>query len=314
MLNSSQSNIPENKKFRLGVSNFWKLVEDIVLTLAVIALSLPFFIVIHRNIPDLNWAFNIDRILIYLLILSAMFLLVKYLRRIFLIICFLFILLFFVLNLTQHYTLNSFSDDYRAMIESMENSPQPQQIIINTLNFNSQDAQILKSIDYTNPTVRNFALEAVNKNFKNQIQDKRYRQIIQCFAVFKEINSHWNYVNDPKGREYYAKASESITTLAGDCDDHSILMAACIKVIGGTPRLIYTQNHLYPEILIGDQSDLESVNYLIRNKLFPQESKGKILYYHTDAEGKIWMNLDYTAKYPGGPFLSNDVLGIINVE
>jgi hypothetical protein len=31
-----------------------------------------------------------------------------------------------------------------------------------------------------------------------------YRTLIQCFAVFKEINSRWNYVSDPKDGDYIA--------------------------------------------------------------------------------------------------------------
>jgi hypothetical protein len=30
--------------------------------------------------------------------------------------------------------------------------------------------------------------------------------------------------------------------------DHSILMAASVRAIGGTPRLIHTKGHIYPEI------------------------------------------------------------------
>jgi hypothetical protein len=28
----------------------------------------------------------------------------------------------------------------------------------------------------------------------------------------------------------------------------------------------------------------------------------KQLHYHIDERNQIWLNLDYTAKYPGGPF------------
>jgi transglutaminase-like putative cysteine protease len=86
-----------------------------------------------------------------------------------------------------------------------------------------------------------------------------YRTLIQCFAVFKEINSRWNYVSDPKDGDYIATASESLSYFSGDCDDHSILMAASVRAIGGTPRLIHTKGHIYPEILIGTLNDLETV-------------------------------------------------------
>jgi hypothetical protein len=34
-----------------------------------------------------------------------------------------------------------------------------------------------------------------------------YRTLIQCFAVFKEINSRWNYVSDPKDGDYTPQAN-----------------------------------------------------------------------------------------------------------
>jgi hypothetical protein len=100
------------------------------------------------------------------------------------------------------------------------------------------------------------------------------------------------------GQEYFAKASESVKFLAGDCDDHAIMMVAAIKSIGGTARFVATTGHLYPEIMIGDKFDVPRVEDLIMNALFPIESKGQSLHYHTDPDGKIWLNLDYTAAYP----------------
>jgi len=102
--------------------------------------------------------------------------------------------------------------------------------------------------------------------------------------------------------------------LAGDCDDHSILMAACIQSIGGVPRLIHTEGHIYPEMLIGNKADLETVNFLIKKVLFPRESNGKTLHYHINERGKIWLNLDYTAKYPGGPFMKKEVLSSLTLN
>jgi hypothetical protein len=196
----------------------------------------------------------------------------------------------------------------------MYNNPYPQDIIIKKLLPFPNKTKIENGIDYNNPKVRNFSIMATSKNFKKIKGYEQYRTIIQSFAVFKEINSNWNYVHDPKNNDYIASASESITYLSGDCDDHSILMAACIRSIGGIPRLVHTDGHIYPEILIGNQSDLETINYLIKNELFVNESKSQSIHYHIDDRNQIWLNLDYTAKYPGGPFMSEEILGILNLE
>ena len=155
---------------------------------------------------------------------------------------------------------------------------------------------------------------ATTKKFNDLKEYGDYRTIIQCFAVFKEINSRWNYVSDPKGKDYIATASESLRYLSGDCDDHSILMAACIKSIGGIPRLIHTDGHIYPEILIGSRKDFEAINYLIKKELFVKESKGQIIHYHIDERNQIWLNLDYTAHYPGGPFMHEAILGALTLN
>jgi hypothetical protein len=196
----------------------------------------------------------------------------------------------------------------------MNYNPFPQDIVVERLLPFPNKGKIIDAIDYENPKVRNFALMAVNNYFKDIKGYNDYFTIIQCFAVFKEINSNWNYVSDPKGREYIASASESVKYLSGDCDDHSILMAACIRSIGGTPRLIHTDGHIYPEIYIGTKSDLETINYLIKKVLFPKESKEKPINYHIDERGNVWLNLDYTAKYPGGPFMNEIVLSALTLN
>ena len=163
-------------------------------------------------------------------------------------------------------------------------------------------------------TVVGIGLYCVNKHFKKEAKlQPENRKFIQYFAVFTEINSRWNYVNDPKTDEYFANASESLTYFSGDCDDHAILMAATIKSIGGTMRLIHTGKHMYPELYVGKAKDLEQVVYIIKNELFKQITKGKVLFIHRDEDDKIWLNMDYTAHYPGGPFLGEEILGILKL-
>ena len=91
-------------------------------------------------------------------------------------------------------------------------------------------------------------------------------------------------------------------------------MAACVKSIGGTPRLIHTDGHIYPEILIGSKKDLEKIIYLIKQELFVNESKKQVIHYHIDERNQIWLNLDYTAKYPGGPFMHEIILGALTLN
>ena len=285
-----------------------------ILVILGLILSLPVFIYFHKTLPDPDWFFNTDRLLIILVIAVVLFFILKWFKNVVLILLIGLFLFLTYGSINDKYGFGRLYQDYRDLINVIIDSPNPKEIILSRLQPIQNEIVVKNAIDYENPVVRNFAVAATVKYFKEYSDHSDYRQMIQCFAVFKEINSNWNYVNDPESRNYFAKASESVQHLSGDCDDHSILMVACIKAIGGTARIIHTTGHMYPEILIGRKKDLEPINYLIKRKLFPEESAGKSLYYHIDENNQVWLNLDYTAKYPGGPFMDEEILGVLNVE
>ncbi|MDI1306412.1 MAG: transglutaminase [bacterium] len=288
--------------------------DDVIIFVLNILIAVPVFIIIHQNLFNPNWIFNLDRVVLFILIVVIIQLILRFLRTIILICIALYVLVLFYGSVIGNYGFNSVYEDYNSMMYTMSDNPFPQDIIIAKLLPFPNKSKIINAIEYQNPKIRNFAIMATSKYFKDVKGYSDYRTIIQCFAVFKEINRRWNYVSDPKEGDYIATASESLLYFSGDCDDHSILMAASIKAIGGTPRLIHTKGHIYPEILIGSNIDLEKVNYLIKNVLFVNESNEKQLHYHIDERGQVWLNLDYTATYPGGPFLSEEILGALTLD
>ena len=309
MVNLKSVNI-SNLKDKLQVKKPW---DHIIIFILNFLITIPIFIIIHQNIVDPDWYFSLDRILLFLVILALNQFILTFLRTIIIVCIFLYLIALVYGSVFGNYGFSTVAEDYRSMMYSMAEDPNPQDIFISKLLPFPNKNKILKAIDFENPKVRNFAVSATVKNFKNTKGFNQFRTKIQCFAVFKEINERWNYVNDPKGEEYIARASESVQHFSGDCDDHAILMSACIRAIGGTPRIIDTGTHLYPEILIGTKSDFEAITYLIKEVLFKKESKYKKINYHIDEYGQIWLNLDYTAKYPGGPFLSDEILGALTL-
>lgn len=286
----------------------------IIIFVLNILITIPIFIIAHQNLVVLDWANHFDRVLLFIVILAVIQLLLRALRRVTLISVILYFILLLFGTLSGKYGFQSVFEDYRSMVYSMSEDPYPQDIIISKLLPFPNKSKILDAIEYQNPRIRNFAIMATSKHFRDVKGYYDIHTIIQSFAVFKEINSRWNYVSDPKGRDYIAKATESLQYLSGDCDDHSVFMAACIKSIGGTTRLIHTKGHIYPELYIGTQKDLEQINYAIKKVLFPAESKNQTLNYHIDERGDVWLNFDYTAKYPGGPFMNEEILGALTLE
>ena len=273
--------------------------------------TIPIFIVLHKMFPDPEWSFHADRILLFLLTVITVEAFFQLFRKAIIVGFLVAILYLSIGSIIGKYGFVSLIKDYKYLLFSLSNSPFPEEILVSTLKPFPGKAVILEAIDFEKENVRDFALSATRKHFMGNYENAVQRKWVHCFAVFKEINSNWNYVSDPLSREYYAKASQSVRHLSGDCDDHSILMAACIQSVGGVWRLVYTSNHMYPEMLVGTKKDMESVNYLIKRRFFETESDSMPINYHLDENGKAWLNMDYTAKYPGGPFMKDKILSTL---
>jgi hypothetical protein len=293
---------------KLQVKKPW---DSIIIFLLNILISVPLFIILHQNLVDPEWPLHIDRVLIFITMVAGIQLLLHYLKKILLACIALYLVALLYGSVFGNYGFFSVYEDYQAMVYTMAYDPNPQDVIISKLLPFPNKSKIIDAVDYNNRNVRNYAVGAATKYFKNVKGFQKQRRMIQCFSVFKDIRNRWTYVNDPHNAEYIASADESLLHFAGDCDDHAILMAACIRAIGGTPRIIHTGGHLYPEMLVGTKAELEIANFLIKDHLFPDESRGKEVHYHEDEYGQIWLNLDYTATYPGGPFMSEEILGAL---
>lgn len=301
-------------KDKLSLPKPWDIV---VISILNVLLTIPTFIIAHHNFLELDLKIPIDRILLFIAIFLFFHYILIAIKKYIIIGIFIYLLIVVYGTLFGTYSFYRVYDDYRSMMYTMGDNPYPQDIIIDKLLPFPNKSKVLKAIDFTNPKVRNFALSATTQHFSDAKRIKgysEYRSIIQSFAVFKEIKSRWNYVNDPIGNNYIASASETLQHFSGDCDDHAVLMAAGVKAVGGIPRLIHTNAHIYPEIFIGTKRDLENVTYLIRDVLFVAESKGKQIHYHIDERGHIWLNLDYTGTYPGGKFMSEEILGQLTLN
>lgn len=291
-----------------------KLREHVSILILAFLVCIPIFIYFRKNIFYFDAKVPIDKIIIFLGLLILFFFVLKLFRKKLAYCISLYVLVFVLVSIQGNYNFFQVINAYKIIFLSDQMQQEEAVLEQKTLKPFPNKTRVFESVDFLNSKVRNFALFAVNKHFTKTPNYAVNRKFIQYFAVFKEINARWNYVNDPKGQEYFASGSESLLYFSGDCDDHAILMCAAIKSIGGSMRLIHTGKHMYPELLIGNEKDLEIATYLISNELFIKYSKGKTIYFHRDENGKIWLNLDYTARYPGGPFLGEEVLSILDLQ
>lgn len=147
------------------------------------------------------------------------------------------------------------------------------------------------------------------KMFANQLAARSQGEfsIEQVCEIFDYCYNKWRYVNDPKGQDYLARASESIfASLTGDCDDFAILIASCILACGGDACIVYADGshgcHAYPEVDIQSFRKNRKITHIqdVINKRYARYSPSSLA--KREKDGHIWLNLDWQAAYPGGQY------------
>ncbi len=197
--------------------------------------------------------------------------------------------------------------------------------------FASLEDRIRQAVDYYNPVVRSFAVNAIAR------ENAGPYNIGQICDIWEAIYNRWVYVNDPIGFFDFTPASHTVAhyNFRGDCDDFAVLVAACIKAIGGTVRIRVEYDrsrrasHAYALVFLGrtyknaqtllnyiynryiiaqysieewTQLILKQLRAMAKNQPVTQEKTGLgTAWYLKDSQG-IWLNLDWQAPYPGGPF------------
>lgn len=164
---------------------------------------------------------------------------------------------------------------------------------------------IRDAIDPSSPITRNLAVRVA-------AGDDGPFKVEQIARIWKHVRLAWRYVNDPRGTDYYARASETITNgFAGDCDDFAILLAAMIEAIGGRTRVVVMDGpgggHAYTEVCI-DGPPNEVSNKIARfyrqswDRRLGARPPQLLIHYRSDASCPVWLNLDWTTNVIGGPY------------
>ncbi|MCB9165026.1 MAG: transglutaminase family protein [Flavobacteriales bacterium] len=294
-----------------------RMAHVVIVYLVAVLLALPLYLIIYPFVPELvlpiGEGIRAEHFITFTCVLIAFIVLVRRFRTAVYLVLMVGLVIITFTSLAGRYSFADLYRDYAELLGSLRNtSPSAPLAARKLAPFN--DADKLKTIlNGTDATVRREAVRMATANFTDVKVGSDEFTMVQAFSIFKEINSRWRYVSDVKGGEYFAPPAESLELMAGDCDDHALLMAACIRSIGGQVRLVRTEGHVYPELLIGTEAQLERAGYLIRKQLFTKEVGDAPLYHHTDADGRHWINLDYTRNYPGGELMNERIIGILDV-
>jgi hypothetical protein len=290
--------------------------RKVLLIIVSILTILPLGPLINRYIPPImlgDW--NLDLIISIGLATLATWLVLRLFRFLLIPAIALCILVLLYNQFTNGYGFSSMVTDYKTVVQNNwgKNGQKEKDLVLTPGIFDGPLTKTVKAlqskVDFRDSVVRNFAVKHSLENFDEY--HTKYGPVVRQLSLFKYINSHFKYVSDSERDEYFATGRETILNgLGGDCDDHSILMTSCMKAIGGHCRMVLAEGHLYPELYAGDEKSFERLQQAIIY-LFGDKAVDNI-YYH-EQNGQYWINLDYTAKHPGGPYLSEKAYAIIEL-
>jgi hypothetical protein len=163
---------------------------------------------------------------------------------------------------------------------------------------------VVAALDARHPTTRNTAVQIAST-------EEGPFSIEQVAKLWSHVRGRWHYVNDPRGQEYFARASESIVNgYAGDCDDFAIVLGATIEAIGGEARVVMMDGpgggHAYAEACLtltpNDVRDRLVRYYRGRNDPNLGRQSFRTMHYRQSEGCPVWLNLDWNAGFPGGPY------------
>ncbi len=166
---------------------------------------------------------------------------------------------------------------------------------------------IANYVEPTDSNIRNQALEIVTGNPSGINADADAWKI---WSIFYWVSQNIVYVSDPKGREYYQFAHETLQTKAGDCDDFSILLASMYESVGLDSAIAHMDtddepgtDHMTCLVYWADdsQSFLDEENTILSKKgLTSSTGQVKILYWNVKTSSSV------LGKYDEGIWITAD--------
>lgn len=289
-------------------------IRKVLLALVGLLTLLPLAPLVNRLIPPIMVGdINLDLVVSIILSAAIIFAIVRLFDFLLIPAILLCVMVVGYNKFTNGYGFGRMLNDYSTLVKTNwdNKSDKNRNLELTPSIFDGPLTRTVKTIhskvDYKDSVVRNFAVKYSLKHF-DKFHNK-YGATVRMLSLFKHINNNFKYVHDSQKDEYFAKPQETILNgLGGDCDDHSILMVSALKAIGAKTRMVLTEGHIYPELYCGDKAQFEKTQEAIL-ELFGKEVSQNI-YFHEN-NGQYWLNLDYSARYPGGPYVKEKAFAII---
>ena len=172
---------------------------------------------------------------------------------------------------------------------------------------NETEKDILEKVELDNPLIADTAMEIASE----YPGEYNINQVCEIYDTLS--GGGWYYYSDPTSSERFNYANKTLqlgkqagTIGAGDCDDFAILMSSLIESIGGTTKvnLAFATDgggHAYTEVYLGKVGQVDELLDWLKSEYGMDEIPDTNV-----ADGEVWLNLDWFADYPGGPYFEGE--------
>lgn len=120
------------------------------------------------------------------------------------------------------------------------------------------DATVRKVAQLVDQAVTGQQIRVVALQILNQAGTENHNPAAAAKAIFRWVKHHIRYIRDPIGLETVQAPEVTLRLGAGDCDDHSALVAALATTLAIPARFVVVGPsrgrfvHIYPQLFVGD--------------------------------------------------------------
>ncbi|MDD4307830.1 MAG: RING finger protein [Thermoplasmata archaeon] len=84
-------------------------------------------------------------------------------------------------------------------------------------------------------------------------------------AIFDYLDRNLNYTTDANDGDIWYSPEETLSEMAGDCEDYALLLASMVHSAGGTSRIYLTADHAFAAVYVGNtEAEMENASSDVR--------------------------------------------------
>src|SRR5437773_5037157 len=143
----------------------YSVFANVLVGMLSFVLAFPLFILLYYRLPDLQWPYHTDRIMVFFIISVLLLLLVRSFKFIIITAVIAVVGWLWYGTLQGQYGFAELYRDGKYVLSGLKDQPVSKDLVFTGTRSLGTDREIANAIDYKNPALRDFAVTATNEYF-----------------------------------------------------------------------------------------------------------------------------------------------------